>query len=402
MTTSSLVRTQAWPSDPAARREAALSAVDAITDLLQDEVAKAEAQRRLSDAAADALRESGILGIMTPDDLGGNVVGAVTAFEIVEKLGHIDPATAWTATILLEGAGELATVVAPEVSEPLFADGLVLKAGSLKPGAATRVEGGYIVNGQWDFVSGLHHADFVSATFLVDDTEGNQVRRAALLPRKSITVLDDWRVLGMRGTGSTSFEAKDVFVTDEMTYDPMGYGRRSDTPLAQLGMVPYVLQMHPGMVLGAARRALDEIIAAAPKIRRGGRIQLQEPQALSEATWFQRELGELDIKVRAARALALETLHDVDVVLASGGRVQLPLLDRMQASATHAAKTSVDVVTRVFRFSGASAILEDSVLGKLLRDLNTICAHGVLSEAGYEMHAEFLLGLQTEQNRRMV
>ncbi|MFC9552301.1 hypothetical protein ACFTWF_15745 [Rhodococcus sp. NPDC056960] len=62
----------------------------------------------------------------------------------------------------------------------------------------------------------------------------------------------------------------------------------------------------------------------------------------------------------------------------------------------------VEVVTRVFRHAGASAILEDSVLAKLVRDLNTISAHGVMSEAGFESHAEFILGLQTDDNRRMV
>ncbi|WP_371774411.1 hypothetical protein [Streptomyces sp. NBC_01438] len=42
--------------------------------------------------------------------------------------------------------------------------------------------------------------------------------------------------------------------------------------------------MHPGTVLGAARRALDETIDAAPRIRRGSRINLSRPPAPSELT----------------------------------------------------------------------------------------------------------------------
>lgn len=391
-----------WPTDRRERRDWALRQVETIRDELAAGAVDSERQRRLSDRSIAALRSSGLLGIMTPDDLGGNVVDPVTAFEIVERIGYIDPATAWTAAILLEGAGELATVVDPEVSAKIFAERFALKASSLKPGQATRVDGGYVVSGRWDFLSGLHHADYVSATFLIEGENGQPVRRAALLAAEQIDVLDDWRVLGMRGTGSTSFEAKDVFVADEMIYDPMAYGKRDDTPLARMGMVPFVLQMHPGMVLGAARRALDEIIGAAPKIRRGGRIQLAAPAPLSELTWFQRELGELDVKVGAARSYCIETLELVTAVLDAGGKVELPQLDRMQTAASYAAKTAVEVVTRVFRFSGSSAILEDSLLAKLLRDLNTICAHGVLGEAGFEIHAEFILGLQTEENRRMV
>ncbi|RZL84442.1 MAG: hypothetical protein EOP32_03610 [Rhodococcus sp. (in: high G+C Gram-positive bacteria)] len=392
----------AWPLARVDRRATALAAVDAIRDELAAGAAESEAGRRLSDRAINALRDSGVLGIMTPDDLGGNVVDAVTAFEVIEKIGHIDPATAWTATILLEGAGELATVVSDDTARKIFASGIALKAGSLKPGTATRVDGGYVMSGRWDFVSGLHHADYVTATFLIDHEDGQTVRRAALLPRAEIDVLDDWRVLGMRGTGSSSFRAEQVFVPDDMIYDPLGEGRRTDTALSRLGMVPFVLQMHPGMVLGAARRALDEIITAAPKIRRGGRINLQQPPALTELTWFRRELGELDARIRAARSLCIDTLHQVNDVVDACGRVQLPLLDQMQTAASLAAKTSVEVVTRAFRHAGAGAILEDSILSKLLRDLNTISAHGVMGEAGFESHAEFILGLQTDDNRRMV
>jgi alkylation response protein AidB-like acyl-CoA dehydrogenase len=391
-----------WPADRAGRRAAALAAVDAIRDELAAGAVESEAQRRLSDRSIAALRSSGVLGIMTPDDLGGNVVDAVTAFLVIERIGHIDPATAWTATILLEGAGELATVVDPATSERLFADGLALKAASLKPGDAERADGGYVVTGRWDFVSGLHHADYVSATFLVAGDDGRPVRRAALLAHDQIEVLDDWRVMGMRGTGSSSFRVDGVFVPDELVYDPMAYGRRSDTPLARLGMVPFVLQMHPGMVLGAARRALDEIVGSAARIRRGGRINLAQPPSLAESTWFQRELGELDARVRAVRSLCLDTLEQVNEVVDADAKVRLPLLDRMQTAASLSAKTAVEVVTRAFRHAGASAILEDSLLSKLVRDLNTISAHGVMGEAGFETHAEFLLGLQDESNRRMV
>ncbi|MDT2009778.1 hypothetical protein FXW78_49515 [Rhodococcus opacus] len=81
----------AWPLARVDRRATALAAVDAIRDELAAGAAESEAGRRLSDRSINALRDSGVLGIMTPDDLGGNVVDAVTAFEVIEKIGHIDP-----------------------------------------------------------------------------------------------------------------------------------------------------------------------------------------------------------------------------------------------------------------------------------------------------------------------
>jgi alkylation response protein AidB-like acyl-CoA dehydrogenase len=401
MTIATALSTSQWPADRQKRRDFALAQIDSIRDRIEAGVAAGQQEGRVTNDVIDALRDAGILGIMTPDDLGGNVVDPVTAFEIVEALGRIDPSTAWTSTILLEGAGQLATQLSEEDAQSVFAGRLPLKAGSLRPGEATRAAGGYIINGKWDFVSGVHHADFVSATFLLE-VNGKTERRAALIPTSKIEILDSWHVLGMKATGSTSFTVSDVFVPDSMIYDPMGKASRTDTPLARLTMVPYVLQMHPGMVLGAARRALDEIMRIAPGKRRGSRINLSATSTLAESSWFQRELGALDAKVLSARALVIETLERLREHIATGEPVTLELLDAMQTASSHAGVTAQEVITRAFRHAGAEAIVESHVLARLLRDINTVLAHGVLGEIGFELHAEFILGLQTPENRRMI
>ncbi|WP_159709018.1 acyl-CoA dehydrogenase family protein [Arthrobacter sp. 18067] len=391
-----------WPVDPIERRRYALEQVERIRDTLEAGVSESQRLGWLEPASVHALREAGIMGIMTPDDLGGNEVDPVTAFEVIEAVGRIDPSLAWATAILLEGAGQLATHLEPVQARKVFSGGLPLAAASLRPGAAERAEGGYVVSGRWDFTSGIHHADYVAATFWTDAEDGATERRMALIPSGQFEIQDAWHVLGMKATGSTAFVVDSVFVADEMIFDPMGSPRRPDTPLARLGMTPYVLQMHPGMVLGAARRALDEIIAVAPTKRRGSRINISASSSLAESSWFQRELGELDAQVRAARALALEANQLVQNRLAGSGEVDLELLDLMQTACSFAGKTAQHVITRAFRHTGAQAIADDGVLSRLLRDINTILAHGVLGEIGFELHGEFALGLQTPQNRRMV
>lgn len=409
MTPTTAISRTSWPTGPNERREHALAQVTGIRQKLEDGIAESQRLGYLSPETVQALRDAGVLGIMTPDDLGGNEVDPVTAFEIIEQIGMVDPSTAWTAAILLEGAGQLATQLDAGQAAELFNGSLALKAGSLRPGSAEKTDGGYLITGQWDFVSGIHHADFVSAAFLVDGPDGTTERRMALIPVGEIEILDEWKVLGMKATGSTAFKVDGVFVPEAMIFNPMATPRRTDTPLARLGMVPYVLQMHPGMVLGAARRALDEIIAMAPTKRRGSRINIGTPKSLAESSWFQREIGELDAQLSAARALALdvnrrvhEALNEGRDAVSQGGQLDLELLDLMQTSASFAGKTANYVITRAFRHAGAQAIADDTVLSRLLRDINTILAHGVLGEAGFEMHGEYILGLQTLDNRRMV
>ncbi|MDQ1060833.1 alkylation response protein AidB-like acyl-CoA dehydrogenase [Arthrobacter globiformis] len=401
-TTTTTANATDWPKDQLERRRHALEQVELIRELLEDGVQESQRQGKVVSGSIQALRDAGIMGIMTPDDLGGNEVDPVTAFEVIEAVGRIDPSLAWTSAILLEGAGQLATHLAPEQASLVFRSRLPLHAASLRPGEAEKVDGGYVLNGRWDFTSGIHHADYVSATFWTASGSGQTERRMALVPAGQFKILDAWNVLGMKATGSTAFVVDSVFVPDEMIYDPMGIPRRVDTPLARMGMVPYILQMHPGMVLGAARRALDEIIAIAPTKRRGSRINIGASASLAESSWFQRELGELDAQLRAARALAIQANQRVHDALAGGGDVDLELLDFMQTASSFAGKTAHQVITRAFRHTGAQAIAEDGLLARLLRDINTILAHGVLGEVGFELHGEFTLGLQTLENRRMI
>lgn len=393
-----------WPTDKLERRAQALARVEAVADRLAAEVQASETDRRISKASVEALLEAGVLGIMTPDDVGGNVLDPVSAFLVIERIGRIDPALAWTATILLEGACSLATYLPAErVSAVFGGPRLPLKAGSLRPGTAVPADGGYRLNGTWDFASGIHHSDFVSAAFwITEPTTGATERRAALIPTDEVTILDDWRTLGMRGTGSTSFALDDQFVPTAMVFNPFDGPVRHDTPLARLGMTPFVLQMHQGMALGAARRALDELMVLAATRRPGSRINTEIRPTLAEETWFQREIGELDARVRAARAWSMATLEELDAVTSTGMPVELQLLDLLQTCSSHAAKTAAEVVGRAFRHAGSAAISDSNIFQKVLRDINTICAHAVLGEVGFEMHGEFLLGLQTPENRRMV
>src|SRR5690606_28378219 len=80
-------------------------------------------------------------------------------------------------------------------------------------GKAQIVEGGYILNGFWPFGSGCEHSDWLFLGAEVLDGKGQVVDAADLLvPTADVTIKADWNVVGLRGTGSCSIVAKDVFV----------------------------------------------------------------------------------------------------------------------------------------------------------------------------------------------
>lgn len=99
---------------------------------------------------------------------------------------------------------------------------------------------------------------------------GRMTMRQCLVGKDDLQLDDNWDVLGMRGTGSMDFAAEDVFVPAELTYEaqcaPLRGGRQYRTGVA--GYLGYTI---PAVAAGAARRALDEVVAGAAGSVRGYR-----------------------------------------------------------------------------------------------------------------------------------
>jgi alkylation response protein AidB-like acyl-CoA dehydrogenase len=84
-------------------------------------------------------------------------------------------------------------------------------------GTAERVDGGYRVSGRKVFASGSPLGDLLLTSTRYDDPSDGPMVLHFAVPLKSpgVTVLDNWRTMGMRGTGSNDIMLENVFVPDE-------------------------------------------------------------------------------------------------------------------------------------------------------------------------------------------
>jgi 3-hydroxy-9,10-secoandrosta-1,3,5(10)-triene-9,17-dione monooxygenase len=89
---------------------------------------------------------------------------------------------------------------------------------SLAPRETARpVQGGWRLSGRFPFSSGCEHAQWAIIGARAPDEAGNQPTRYMLIPIQEIDILDDWHVLGLRGTGSRTLVLRDVFVPAHRT-----------------------------------------------------------------------------------------------------------------------------------------------------------------------------------------
>src|SRR4051812_20056255 len=74
-----------------------LGSVEDLGELLRAGRSEGELLRRVPEKVVHGLADAGILRMAIPLELGGEQAPLVVQFEVLEKLGAIDPAAAWYA-----------------------------------------------------------------------------------------------------------------------------------------------------------------------------------------------------------------------------------------------------------------------------------------------------------------
>ena len=194
---------------------------------------------------------------------------------------------------------------------------------------------------------------------------------------------------GLKGTGSCDFSVSDLFVPEAFTVDRRVWEPKRGGPLYQLGIPGLVINELAGFALGVARRSLDAIIDLAKTKRRGYGKQA----TLAEREVFQRAIGEGDLRLRAARALAIEIFEKAWETVCAGRRPEPELQVEMRSATTLVTDVALDITTVAFRYGAGSAIHLSSPLQRCLRDLQAEAAHLMVSDSAYVMHGQCLLGL---------
>ena len=201
----------------------------------------------------------------------------------------------------------------------------------------------------------------------------------------------------MRGTGSNTLVANEVFVPDyrilSLTKAIEGqYATEfSDVePLYRAAFMPVLVIILIGPPLGLARAALEEVATVLPN--RGIQYTTWERQVDAPITHLQ--MAEAAMLVDSAQLHAGRAADDIDSAMQRGEVPDLAARARIRmdcARAVHCAKQAVDVLMHA---SGGSAFAESNPLQRIWRDVNTAALHGILTHStNLEMYGRILLGL---------
>lgn len=371
-----------------------------IAETLARQSAQGDSDRRTTPEAISAMKSAGLTRILTPKALGGLELPPSAQFDACRALGRSCSAASWVNMVCAAHTFVVARY-SPQCRDEVFSgDPDVLIPGTLAPqGMARPVDGGVVVNGRWQFGSGIDHGPWVllgaAGEKMPDGKRAVPVH--VVVPRDDIEVLDTWRTLGMRGSGSNDLVAKDVFVPAHRVMPTMplfnGTFEGEAEPLYRLPVMGSLATMLASTVVGFSEAGVRTFVEAT-KVRRDA----YAGSAKAQKAGVQMRIAESLSEIEAAKHFLQLNAAALDGALACGE----PVMDMGQKvelrwNAAYAVELCRRAAERVFAVAGAHAIYDDHALQRFHRDINTASHHAIADfDAVAEMKGKLELGLEDQ------
>jgi 3-hydroxy-9,10-secoandrosta-1,3,5(10)-triene-9,17-dione monooxygenase len=332
--------------------------------------------------------EAGFYRMLQPKRFGGYAFDLLTFWKVMMAVAEGDPGTAWGLCISAQVVHGLGAWFSEAGQIDLFGPGGDFRSPyrAVPMGTAKPVDGGYLVNGTWDYCSGAGHATHFMAGALVPGRE-SEAMLAICTPIENVTVLPDWgggAMLGMNSSGSNSVRAENVFVPEHCTC-PGDWTHNATT--AAPGMALHDEPLFCGRtyainhasvvipVIGAARAALGEYeniivtkeTTSAPRVPR---YTVEE---------HQRHYGQALALIDSAEAIVYQCAERYMELAERWHRTGEPFTReddaRMFTMIQVAARMAVQATSDLFGASSSSAAKRGSRMQRYYRDVSTYRGH---------------------------
>jgi 3-hydroxy-9,10-secoandrosta-1,3,5(10)-triene-9,17-dione monooxygenase len=373
----------------------------AMRETLRARQAECEAQGRLPDATNREYIDAGFFRVLQPRRFGGLELGLEAFLRVAIELSRGCPSSGWVYG-LTAGHAHTVTVWPEQGQVELFGDGDFRCPFSNLPARAVRADGGYRVDGWWDYGSGCDTATHFIGGVAIDGEPGHT--RWAAFPRDAYSIVDNWDTLGMRGTGSRRVVVRDAFVPEHWTVASPNPERPvvelpgravHENPIYRAGPIMPLLVSEPAAVaVGIAQGAIDHYIEVLQtRHQYGPKTPLRR-----EITMFQRDLGEATALVDTGRAALMNVAATWTAMAHEAAESGIDTTDedqrRLLLVCQQIVEMSAEAVDVIFRTAGTTATRKGEAVERCFRDINMIRTHVTMQfDRTFENVGQMRLGL---------
>lgn len=370
-------------------REALIERARKLAPLLRERSQASGEARRIPAETIKAFWDAELCYLLKPKKFGGPEVRVDVAFEIASELSRGDGSAGWVWTVM--GVHDLFVALFPEKAQHEYWEkDHTLSASSFAPsGKIEPASGGVKLSGKWSFCSGVDNAHWMilgAFAGMISTSPPIPDIRYLLLPIGDVKVIDDWNVMGLRGTGSKSVVVDGVFVpehrmvrNDELMMGTAPGGKVHDGPLYRApvwAVFPFCITSPAN---GMARGAFDTYVAEMK-----ARESTFDHSALSKKPNIQLRVAEAGALIDAADLLYKRSLKETIDTIMSGAQLPVDMRLRNRRDQGYSVVMLQKAVEQLLGAQGGKGIFESNHVQRSFRDLHALSGHIV---GGWDMPA---------------
>ncbi|MFC2949721.1 acyl-CoA dehydrogenase family protein [Virgibacillus sediminis] len=366
-------------------REELVSRASSLIPNLRERAEETETIGKMPEATLEELTNEGIIKLFQPKIYGGYQENMRTFVDVTTEIGRGCGSTAWFVSLTNIRSFMASYAFGKQALDEIFTKDNPILAGNFKPIKIEieQVDGGYFIKeAQWPFVSGCLHADWLYFGVPVDDGNGGKEMAIIIVPSKDATILDDWNVMGLKGSGSNSVRLENVFVPEHrVSLDRLASKGHytapelKDVPVYRTPFVPALTLSIVVPALGMAKAAMDIHMERVRKAGIGNTFY--DKQSEAAVTHFQ--IATAQLKIDSAELHLHRAADMLDSFAESGKEMGQKDVVKVKADFGYVNKLCKEAIDELVAGAGSVFAYNKNPLQRVYRDYMALHLHGFIT-----------------------
>jgi 3-hydroxy-9,10-secoandrosta-1,3,5(10)-triene-9,17-dione monooxygenase len=335
---------------------------------------------QLPEATIASMQEAGFFRIMQPARYGGFELDPEVFFKVQMILAEACMSTAWVLGVVAIHNWQLGLFDDQAQKDVWGDDDSTLLSSSYMPvGKVEHVEGGYKLSGHWGFSSGSKHCKWAFLGGMVPPKNEGEAPdyRTFLVPISDYTIVDNWNVSGLEGTGSHDIVVEDAFVPEYRTHRSI-HGFECDSPGNAVND-HYIFRLPFGQIfvravssssIGCLKGVVDNYIAV-----NKDRVGLNDGNKIATDPDARMALAEAVSTVDECQTIMFHNFDAMVKAARSGNQLSIDERIKMRFDAARVSRKCTDAINQMFISCGAQGIFRDHPLNRAWLDINAGRTH---------------------------
>lgn len=346
------------------------------------------------------LKKEGLLKVLRPHMFGGYQTNMRAFTEVVTEIARGNGSAGWFVCLSNIRDYMISYTFGEKALNEIYTPGKdVVLAGNFKPIKCEirKVEGGYYIDeAQWPFVSGSPHADWCYFGFPLVDDNGGMEMAIMVVPREELEILDDWNVMGLKGSGSNSCRIQNVFVPEHrVSLDRLASkGHYLIDPLKNVSLykssfVPSLTLSIIGPALGLAQAAMDLYMKRLEKSGIGNTFYHKQ----SEAPITHYQVAQAQLKIDSAELHLYRAVDKIDAYAERGQVMETAEIVKVKADFGYVNQLCKEAIDLLVAGAGSVFAYNKNPLQLVYRDFLAMHLHGFITPSSLiETYGRVLCG----------